>query len=183
MHVLVECLSIERRAGPEDANGFGGAAPCLVVLDEECPDQHLEGFDGLIRKVRDAAVIDEGDAAVIEQEVIAGVRVAVEEPVAVEAAEAEPVDDFAEPVAFGLVPRLRRRERPALDVLLDKHRIGGQLVIDAWHLDEGVPFEVVVEALLRRSFAKVVELGTNALLQVAHDRARRRGHERPCCRG
>ena len=95
--------------------------------------------------------------------------IAVEEPVAVEAAEAKAIDDLPEAIALGLREVAGVGERLALDVLLDKHGVGAELVVDPGNADERVALEGVVEALLPARLGPVVELAADAFLQVAND--------------
>ena len=70
--------------------------------------------------------VDERDAAVGEEEVVARVRVAVQQPVAERAVDVEADEDLADPVALGLRQLLRRGEPGAVDELADQDALARQ---------------------------------------------------------
>ena len=72
------------------------------------------------------AEVEERDAAVVEQQVVAGVRVGVEVLELEDRAEVEAEDDLAEAVALLLVELLHLLEAGALDVLGDQHAVARQ---------------------------------------------------------
>ena len=72
--------------------------------------------------------VDEADAAVVEQQVVARVRVAGGAAQVVERAEEEAEDDLGEAVALGLAEPLDLLEAAALDQLGDEHAAAGEPV-------------------------------------------------------
>ena len=79
------------------------------------------GLDVLARDVLRHAEVEEGHAAVVHQQVVAGMRVAGEVAVAVERAEEEAEDDLAEAVARRAVELLHLLEADAVDPLAHEH--------------------------------------------------------------
>ena len=84
-----------------------------VALDDRALAGQLE-LDGLGVHALEQAEVQERDAAVVEQQEVARVRIAGELAVAVEAAEEEAEDDLADAVALGLRAVLELLEADAV---------------------------------------------------------------------
>ncbi len=115
-------LSGSTRSGsgrkPESASSLCSLG--RVSLDDRALAGQLE-LDGLVLHALEQAEVQERDATVVEQQEVAGVRVAGELAVAVEAAEEEAEDDLADAVALGLRAALELLEADAGDELADQH--------------------------------------------------------------
>ena len=81
---------------------FGDTTKLAGFTIEHGPDQAGELLDLVSLEVLHQAEVDEGDPSVIGEEVVAGVRVAVERVLPVEAAENEAIERLGDPVAFFL---------------------------------------------------------------------------------
>ena len=114
--------------------------------------------------------VEERHLAARAEQVVAGVRVAVEGVQPVEAAEHEPVDRLGGEVALLLAPRLDLVEADALGQLGGEHPLGAQLVDDVGHVDERVAAVVVGEQPLVVGLEPVVELLDEALAQLGDER-------------
>ncbi len=86
------------------------AEPVHVAIDDEALDERLEQVDLGGRVALDEPEVEERHPTAGPEEVVAGVRVAVEGVQPVDAPEDEPKDRFGRVVAFVLRPRLDFRE-------------------------------------------------------------------------
>src|SRR5262249_41567728 len=114
--------------------------------------QHLR------RKVFDTTEIEEDDATVAVEQVVAGVGVAVEDAVAQDGAEDEAEDDLAVAGAGGLVELADGGEVAPLDELGGEDAPARVAVDDARDANEGVAVVDAQEAALVVGLAGVVEL-------------------------
>ena len=97
-----------------------------VALDDRPRDRDLQ-LDRAGRHPLEQPEVEERHAPVVEQHRVAGVRVARELAVAVQAAEVEAEEDLADPVALGLrSSRLQLLEAGPADVLGDHHPLARQ---------------------------------------------------------
>ena len=144
-----------------------------VFLDDRPLAGQLELDGGGVHALEQPEV-QEGDATVVEQQEVAGVRIARELVVAVEAAEEEAEDDLAEAVALGLRALLELLEADAADVLADEHALARQRADHLGHDDERVPGEDPRERALVLGLELVVELLLDPLADLPRDRLRRR---------
>src|SRR5271167_4103806 len=85
--------------------------------------------------------VQEGHAAVIEQQEVPRMRVARELPVAVKAAEEEAKDDLADPVTLRLGEALQLFEPHSADELADQDPLARERADDIGHGDERVAGE------------------------------------------
>ena len=170
MHVLVQHVGRKRRVRAQDAHVDDSAPPFFQVAAQQRAQHPHETGDRGVRELGHAAVIDERHAAVIEQDVVARVRVTVEQAMPVDRPEAVTEHDLGDAVPRGLVGLVKRRERPASDELLDQYVRRRQLVHDFWHADERVAPEMAGEPFLRRRLSQVIQLAEQPLLQIADDR-------------
>ena len=115
-------LSGRKRSGCAQQAALGPdlPQPLGVALVAGALGLQLE-LDQVARHHLEQAEVQERDAAVAEQQEVAGVRVAGELAVAVHAAEVEAEDDLGHAVAGGLVGLLDGVEAGAVDVLADEH--------------------------------------------------------------
>ena len=102
-----------------------GAQALRVAVDPGAHHRQLR-VDLLARDLLRHAEVEERDAPVRQQQVVAGVRVGREAPRAVQRPEEEAEHDLAEPVALGLRQLLHLLEADALDVLGDQHVLARQ---------------------------------------------------------
>ena len=96
-----------------------------VFLDHGPLARQLE-FDRSGVHALEQPEVQEGDASVVEQQEVAGMRIARELVVAVEAAEEEAEDDLTEAIALGLRAFLELLEADADDVVADEHPLAAR---------------------------------------------------------
>ena len=85
------------------------------------------------------AEVEEADAAVVEQQVVAGMRVPADAPRVRHQREVEAEDDLAEAVALGLVELLDLGEAAAVQQVGDEHAAAREAGVDLRHVDGGWP--------------------------------------------
>ena len=116
--------------------------------------------------------VEEADAAVVEQQVVAGVRVAARRGAgALQRAEEEAEDDLAEAVALGVVERLDlpRSARPSSSSVTSTRRLESP-VSTGGHVDERVAAPGARHRAVVLRLDLVVELLGDALAQLAVER-------------
>ena len=86
-----------------------------------CPRQRLLALEMVGVQRAHEPEVEEADAAVVEQQVVAGVRVPGGAAQVLERAEEEAEDDLAEAVALLLLERFDGLEAAALEQLGDEH--------------------------------------------------------------
>ena len=116
------------------------------------------------------AEVEEPDAAVVEQQVVAGMRVAGGAAQVLERAEEEAEQDLAVAVAFGVGELLDRLELAALDVLGDEHAAAAQARVDRRDVDERVPAPGARHRAVVLGLDLVVELVADPLAQLLGQR-------------
>ena len=99
---LVDLVVAERRVRAQHVDLFGDTTELAGFTIEHGPDQAGELLDFVGLEVLHQAEVDEGDPSVVGEQVVAGVRVAVERVLPVEAAENKAVERLGDPVAFFL---------------------------------------------------------------------------------
>src|SRR5262249_54276398 len=127
-HVREELLGVDTRivnrkkTEPREL----GAHASRVVL-QAAPDRRLLVLQPLGRDALGHPEVHERDAAIVQQLVVARMRVARELPVAVERAEEEAKDALTEAVAGGTVEPLDVLELHAIDPFADEHALTREL--------------------------------------------------------
>jgi hypothetical protein len=116
------------------------------------------------------AEVDEADPAVVEEQRVARVRVAVEQAVAQRAVDVEAAQDLAEPVALRLRPVLDGGEPLALDELRHDHALAAQRHDDVGHDHERVAAVHARHVAVVGRLELVVELLGDALADLVGDR-------------
>ena len=111
--------------------------------------------------------VEEADAAVVEQQVVAGVRVAADPAHAREQREVEAEDDLAEAVALGLVELLDVAEAAAGEQVGDEHAAAREPGVDARDVGERVAAEGALDGAVVLGLELVVELLGDPLAQLA----------------
>ena len=114
--------------------------------------------------------VEEADAAVAEQQVVARVRVAGGAAEVVQGAEEEAVDDLAEAVALGGAQLLDLLEARALEQLGDEHAAARQVGVHGRDMRERVPAPGARDGAMVRGLDLVVELLGHALAQLGGQR-------------
>ena len=127
-------------------------------------------IDGPCIEALEQAEVEERHTAVVEQQEVAGVRIAGELPVAVEAAEEEAEDDLADAVALGLPAPLQLLEADAVHELRDEHALARERADHAGHDDERVAVEDARQRALVLRLELVVELLDDPLADLFGDR-------------
>jgi hypothetical protein len=122
--------------------------------------------------VLDEAEVEEADPAVAMEEVVAGVRVAVESVHPVDAAKHESEDRFGGQITLVLRPLFQLGEARAVDVLGRQDARRRQFVDDGRHVDEGMTAVVRRELPLIRRLVPVVELFGETRPQLLDERDR-----------
>ena len=112
------------------------------------------------------AEVEEADAAVVEQQVVAGVRVAGDAACVVHEPEVEAEDDLGEPVARRLVELLDRPEARAGDQVGDEHAPARELGVDLGHVRERMPAVGARDGAVVLRLELVVELLGDPLAQL-----------------
>ena len=170
----------------EDETGFSSTLGVLVAanniydqdvidlvwdftLDAEARDLELE-FSDLGGDPLEEAEVEERHAIVVEQQHVAGVRVAGELAVAVHRAEVEPEDDLPDTIALGLREGLHRFEAAAGDVLRNDDLLAREVGHDVRDDHPWVPAVDAGQRALVRGLELVVELLVDALPDLPTDR-------------
>ncbi len=115
--------------------------------------------------------VEEAHAAVAAEQVVAGVRIAVERVQPVDAAEHEPEDRLGRGIALVLRPLLDLGEAGAVGELGGEHAHARQLVDDARHVDERMVRVPVGEEVLIVGLDAVVELLDEPGAQLLDERS------------
>ena len=139
-------------------------------LREGGVDGALLEHDLLVVELLGHAEVEEGDAAVGHQDVVAGVGVGVEVLQVVDRAEAAAEDDLAEAAALLVRQLLDLLEVEPLDQLGDQHPAAREPRDHVRHVDEGVVAVGAREAALVLRLVLVVELLHHPLAQLLGDR-------------
>ncbi len=141
-----------------------------VVLDHRALGGQLQFHRRRVEALEEAEV-EERYAPVLQQHEVAGVGVAGELVVAVEAAEEEAEHDLPDAVALGLRVALQLLEAHPLHELAHEHALARELGDHVGDLDERVPVEDARQRALVLGLQLVVELLADPLLDLRRDRA------------
>src|SRR6185437_659892 len=154
----VDALGVrqEARLGQQPMQGR------VVALGDGALSGELEVDRSAVEPLEQAE-IEERHATVVEQQEVAGVRVAGELAVAIQAAEEEAEDDLADAIALGLRASLQLLEADAVHELADEHALARERGDDAGHVDERVAIEDAGQRTLVLGLQLVVELLDDAL--------------------
>ena len=116
------------------------------------------------------AEVEEADAVVVEQQVVAGMRVAARAPRVLERAEEEAEDDLAEAVALGLVELLDLLEAAAVEHLGHEHAAPRAAGVDGRDEDERVVAPGARHRAMVLGLDLVVELVADPFAQLLRER-------------
>jgi len=163
--VGVDALGLGQEARLREQLVQGGG----VVLDDRPLAGELK-LDRLGAQALEQPEVQERHAPVVEQQEVAGVRVAGELAVAVQAAEEEAKDDLADAVALGLRAVLELLEADAADELAHQHPLARETADHVGDDDERMPGEDTRERALVLGLQLVVELLDDPLLDLLRDR-------------
>ena len=142
----------------------------LGVLGHDRARQRALALEVLLVERAHEPEVEEADAAVVEQQVVAGVRVAADAAHAREQREVEAEDDLAEAVALGLVERLDLAEAAAVEQVGDEHAAAREPGVDLRHVDERVAAVGALDGAVVLGLDLVVELLGDPLAQLAVER-------------
>ena len=136
------------------------------MVDGSGPHHRLEHVELGVAEVAHEAEVDERDAPVAVEQVVARMRIAVERAHPVQAAEHEPEQPLAGEVALLLVPPEHVAPRRAGDQLAGQHASRRQSRQDGRHMDERVAAVELDETRLVGGLPAVVELLGDPLLDL-----------------
>ena len=154
----------------EEAHAREAAVQLLGVAVHRRADGADLGVEVLASHALGHAEVDERNAPVIHQPVVAGVGVPREMAVPVERPEEEAEDDLAEAVARRPVELLHLLEADPVDPLGHKHVLGAELGHDARDVDERVVAPGAGEGAVLLRLVLVVELVGEPLADLGRHR-------------